>query len=219
MKIAVVGSGNMGAALAGIWSAGGHDVALSYSRDAAKLAAKASAAGARAASVAEAVAGADVVFVSVPWVAAFDAADQVNAALPAGGRPPVVSCVQALNADMSGLLVGTDDSASEQIARRLPDTPVAFALFPFAELLAAPDRSFEGTPGTVFHAADDELARKASEALADAASFASVYVGGLAASRSIEPFGLMLMGIAYGQGRGGQIGVQLLERAPAGAPA
>lgn len=219
MRIAVVGSGNMGSALSKIWTAAGHDVALSYSRSGESLQTKAQAVGARAAEVAAAVNDADVIFIAVPWALAFDAVDQVNAALSAGNRVPVVLSIQALTADMSGLQIGTTTSASETLAARLPGTPVAFALFPFADLLKTQDRRFDGIPGAVFFSADDELAQHAAEALIQAADLAAVYVGPLSTSRLIEPFGVMLMAIAYGQGLGGQIGVQFLQRAATPASA
>jgi predicted dinucleotide-binding enzyme len=67
VKIAVVGSGNMGGALGRLFAGAGHAVAFSYLRDAAKLRrlARASSSGARAASSpADAVSDSDIVLLA-----------------------------------------------------------------------------------------------------------------------------------------------------------
>ncbi len=69
MRIGIVGAGNIGTNCAVQFLAGGHEVMLSFSRDPASLSALADQLGAGCTSgqVAEAVAFADVVVLSVPW--------------------------------------------------------------------------------------------------------------------------------------------------------
>lgn len=64
--IGIIGSGNIGAALARLFTRAGHQVALANSRGPDSLAELARATGARAATVADAVQGADIVVVAVP---------------------------------------------------------------------------------------------------------------------------------------------------------
>jgi predicted dinucleotide-binding enzyme len=69
MCIAVLGSGNMGAALGRLFAAAGHGVTFSYSRDPAKLdrLARQNGPKARAAAPRDAVCDADVVLLAVHW--------------------------------------------------------------------------------------------------------------------------------------------------------
>lgn len=76
MKIGMIGVGKIGGVLTGRYAAAGHTVTISNSRGAQSLIDLASELGARAGAIAEAVDGADVVFISIP---------QMNIpALPAG---------------------------------------------------------------------------------------------------------------------------------------
>lgn len=67
MKIAVIGAGRIGANVARGLARAGHSLSLCFARDTAALTALAGELGAAATSPADAVAGADVVVVSVPW--------------------------------------------------------------------------------------------------------------------------------------------------------
>jgi predicted dinucleotide-binding enzyme len=69
MRIGILGSGNMGAALGHLFAAAGHMVTFSYSRDRAKLERLARRNGprARAASPSEAVRSAHAVLLAVHW--------------------------------------------------------------------------------------------------------------------------------------------------------
>ncbi|MYM28047.1 NAD(P)-binding domain-containing protein [Duganella sp. CY15W] len=68
-NIGIIGSGNIGAALTRLFTRAGHQVAVANSRGPASLQALASETGARAATVVDAVRGADVVVVTVPMAA------------------------------------------------------------------------------------------------------------------------------------------------------
>src|SRR5215510_12492371 len=104
MNIGIVGAGNMGVAMGRIWARGGHGVLFSFSKNAASLQAAADAAGpnARTGTPAQAAAFGDVVLLAVPWGA-------VDDALRAAGKlqdKVLLSCVNALKPDLSGLAVG-----------------------------------------------------------------------------------------------------------------
>jgi 8-hydroxy-5-deazaflavin:NADPH oxidoreductase len=78
MEIAIIGPGRIGGNIARRLAAAGHQLALSFSRDEAKLSALADQVGGRAATPAEAVAGAEVVVISVPWSAIPEALEQAG---------------------------------------------------------------------------------------------------------------------------------------------
>lgn len=66
MKIGMIGAGKIGGILAGRYAAGGHAVTIANSRGGNSLRDLASELGAQAGSIADAVDGADVVFVTIP---------------------------------------------------------------------------------------------------------------------------------------------------------
>jgi predicted dinucleotide-binding enzyme len=78
MEIAILGAGRIGGNIARQLAAAGHSVTLSFSRDADGLARRASDWGVRAAAPAAAVAGAEVVVLSVPWGTLPDALAQAG---------------------------------------------------------------------------------------------------------------------------------------------
>ncbi|HJY65209.1 MAG TPA: NAD(P)-binding domain-containing protein, partial [Streptosporangiaceae bacterium] len=84
MQIAILGAGRVGSAVGRLWHAAGHDLTFA-ARDAARTQALAAELGERAhaASVADAVAGAEVVLVAVPGPAVTDV---LQAAGPLDGR-------------------------------------------------------------------------------------------------------------------------------------
>jgi 8-hydroxy-5-deazaflavin:NADPH oxidoreductase len=67
MNIAVIGAGRIGGNIARRFALAGHEVTVTFARNAAALRALADEIGARVSSVPDAVAAADVVVISVPW--------------------------------------------------------------------------------------------------------------------------------------------------------
>jgi predicted dinucleotide-binding enzyme len=79
MRIAIVGPGRIGSNCARQFAKAGHDVVLTFSRDPAKLEqVAADVGGSAAADPAEAVAGAEVAVLSVPWRVVDEALEQVG---------------------------------------------------------------------------------------------------------------------------------------------
>src|SRR5215208_4216711 len=78
MRVAVIGAGRIGGNIARRLAAAGHELTLGFSRDAEALRGLAAEIGAVVAAPAEAVAGADVVVMSVPWAVLPEAIDQVG---------------------------------------------------------------------------------------------------------------------------------------------
>jgi hypothetical protein len=78
MDIAIIGAGRIGGGIARQLAVAGHRLTLSFARDAEALQARAEETGARVAAPADAVAGAEVVVISVPWSALPDALEQAG---------------------------------------------------------------------------------------------------------------------------------------------
>jgi predicted dinucleotide-binding enzyme len=205
MRIGIIGAGRLGTALAQSLLANGHDVMLGGGVSAEEAA---GGLGAAAGSNRDAVAFGEAVALAVPFAA-------IDSALEAAGPLDGVvlwSCVNALTPDLSGLAVGFDTSAAEEVAKRARGARVVSAIPPFAEALANGDLIYDnGLSPTVFVCGDDERAKALVEELVRDLGAHPVDAGPLAAARLIEPAMTLLVRLAYG-GLPRDIGLRLLER-------
>ena len=155
-----------------------------------------------------AVAFAEVVILAVPFPA-------IRAALrQAGPLEDVVlwSCVNAIRPDLSGLMIGFDTSAAEQVARHADRARVVAAIPPFAEALANGDLYYDsGLSPSVFVCGDDNSAKATVERLVSDLGAQPVDAGPLSAARFVEPAMMLLVNLAYG-GLPRDLGLRLLER-------
>ena len=115
MKIGVIGAGNIGGNVARQAVKGGHEVMLSFSRDASTLAQRASELGDLASTgvPAEAVQFADVVVFSVPW-------DVIPQALEQAGDLSGKVVVDTTNQFGSGEMPGPGQTAASFNSQRMP---------------------------------------------------------------------------------------------------
>jgi len=182
VNIAIIGTGNVGAALGGSLSRAGHGVTF-YSRDEKKTEDVANLSSASVAdSPIHAVENADVIILAVPYAAAADIAREIATA--AEGKV-VIDATNPLKADMTGVSTTSGASAAEEIAHELQSAHVAKAFNTvFAGIQADPSSSGI-TPDALF-AADDDEARVAVAQLAQSIGFRPVCVGPLAAARELE---------------------------------
>lgn len=179
MRIAIIGSGNVGSGLAAAATTAGHDVTVvaAHPENAEKVA---EAVGATAAvTPAEAAKGADVVVLAVPAGAAAEVVGQLGAA-----EVVVVDATNPLNDTFSDLTtVGT--SNAEQLADIAPRAKVVKALN--TVLASRLGNSGEGgQPLDGFYAGDDESAKATVAQLITSLGFRPVDVGGLRMARSLE---------------------------------
>jgi predicted dinucleotide-binding enzyme len=209
MRIAVLGSGNMGAALGRRFAAAGHAVAFSYSRDPAKLERLARQSGprARAASLAEAARDADVLLLAVHW-------SRVSPVLRGAGSVRgkiLIDCTNPMTAADDALAVGHRVSGGELVARRAPGARVvkAFNTVP-AELLRAGAGVLPEQPA-VCYCGDDAAAKRVVARLIRQIGFDPVDCGALAVARYLEPLALLIGELAYNQGRRPEVGVRILR--------
>jgi predicted dinucleotide-binding enzyme len=210
MRIGIIGSGSMGSALGKLWAQQGHRVMFSYSRDRSKLEAIAAEAGANAqvGSPSEAVEFGEVVLFVVPWKVVSDALAQAGSL---AGKV-VISCVNPLKGDFSGLEVGTSTSGAEEIAKQIPDAKVVEVLFPFAEILQSGSLQFGNEAATQFYCGDDAEAKEIVASLISQLGLNPVDAGSLTNARYLEPLGMLLVQLAYVEGMGTAIGLKLLQQ-------
>jgi 8-hydroxy-5-deazaflavin:NADPH oxidoreductase len=205
MRIAIIGAGALGTAIARGLIESGHEIVFGGGASAHEAAARL---GAAASSNAQAAAHADVVALAVPF-SAIDAALAQTGSLDGA---VLWSCVNALKPDLSGLAVGFDTSAAEEVASRAPGARVVSGIPPFAEALANGDLAYDGgLAPSVFICGDDDQAKAVVELLVLDLGAHPVDAGPLAAARLVEPAMMLLVRIAYA-GVPRDVGLRLLER-------
>jgi 8-hydroxy-5-deazaflavin:NADPH oxidoreductase len=195
MNTAIIGLGNMGKGLAKRLA--GQTELTVASRDAA--AATAFAKGlknVKSASVGDAVAGADIVILALPFAAALEAA-----AMPALKGKIVVDISNPVKPDFSGLSIGHTTSAAEEIQASAKGAHVVKAFNTiFASLFEGSAASTKNIP--VFLAGNDAAAVEAVADLVSKAGFASDKTGALDAAKLLELLGMLNIRLGYGLGRG-----------------
>ena len=210
MKIGIIGTGNVGGTLGKAWAAKGHEIVFGV-RDprAAKVqdAIKATGGKARAASVKEATAQAEVVVLATPWGATQDA---IKAAGNLGGKI-VIDATNPLKSDLSGLALGHTTSAGEEVARWAPGAKVVKAFNTIgAQHMANP--RFGAESASMFICGDDAAAKKTVATLAEALGFEPVDAGPLTQARLLEPLAMLWISMAYAYGHSVNIAFRLLRR-------
>jgi predicted dinucleotide-binding enzyme len=190
VRIGILGSGQVGRALARGWTAHGHDVRIGTRQDAVEDLA--------VGRPAEVVAHADLVVLAVQGTAAVDLVASLAAELD--GRV----LVDATNPLQSGdrgptLFVGTTDSLGEQVQRAAPGARVVKAYNTVGNGLMV-DPQVAGGPPTMFVAGDDAEAKDLVAGLLRGTGWEVADLGGIAASRWLEA--MCMAWVAYGATHG-----------------
>jgi 8-hydroxy-5-deazaflavin:NADPH oxidoreductase len=206
MNVAIIGSGNVGGALTTSIQRAGHSVTVT-SRDGSSAGSLAQASGALAvSSTREAVEGADLVVLAVPYTAV---PDVLSAAGNALAGKVVVDATNPLKPDYSGLATN-GISGAEEIQRLAPRARVVKA---FNTQLAArqADPSVAGglrVDGYV--AADDAEAKEQVLGLAEAIGFNPVDAGGLGMAKYLEAMAFLNIALNASHGWSWQAGWKLV---------
>ncbi len=210
MRIAIIGVGNVGSTLGKGWAAKGHQIIYGVRNPGdgkAEAAVKATGGKARAATVKDAASAADVVVLAVPWGAAREVVKQAG---DLTGKI-VVDATNPLRPDMSGLVLGHNTSAGEEVARWAEGAKVVKAFNTTgAQNMANPQ--FGGQSASMFLCGDDAAAKKAVASLAEALGFEPVDAGPLTQARHLEPLAMLWITMAYAHGHGPNIAFKLLRR-------
>lgn len=190
-KIGIIGSGNVGSALARGLTRAGHDVrTVGKDQDA----------------IHDSAGWAELVLLAVP----FGALDAVIKA--AGERLEgkiVVDVTNSLDADMN-LAVGFTTSGAEELQKKLRKSRVVKAFNTvFAQHMDSGKLGDQRL--TAFVAGDDEPSRKQVIELARTIGFDPVDAGPLKNARLIEPLAYLNIQLGYVLGMGTQIGFKLLH--------
>jgi hypothetical protein len=191
MKVAIIGAGNVGTALATSIARAGHDVIVT-SRDPEDAATAATASGARVgASSAAAAAEADVVIPAVSFRDVSEVATEIAA--PAAGKP-VVDVTNRIGFGADGPDIDTTSSNAEELAQLLPKSPVVKA---FNTLFASKqvDPFTDGVQLDGFVAGDDNSAKAKVLELVRSIGLRPVDVGPLVRARQLEALAFLNMAL------------------------
>jgi NADPH-dependent F420 reductase len=186
MQIAIIGSGNVGRALAGSFTRAGHDVTLTASNPDHARDAAAQSGGRAAASNRDAAAAAELVVLAVHQPAVDGVLAELGDAL--AGKVVVDVTNRVDPANPGSTMDGT--SAAEQIQARAPGARVVKA-FNTAFASRQADPVVDGIALDAFIAGDDDQAKQAVAELAGAIGFRPIDAGPLVMARALEAMALL----------------------------
>lgn len=200
MRVAIIGSGNVGGAIARGLKGKGHTVILG-ARDplAADVAVLAAETDSSVALPAEAAGRADVIVLALPWAAAEMAVKAL------GGLPGkiVIDCMNPLGmvGGALGLTVGHTTSGGEIVQSWLPEAKVVKTLNQVGAEIMAKNGQLPHRP-VMFMAGDDTSAKEAAAVLLRDLGFEALDAGGITKSRILEPFAMVWINQALLRGKG-----------------
>lgn len=198
MRIAIIGAGNVGSAIARGLQGKGHDLRLGV-RDPAGSASLAKALGANVATPKDAAQWAEVVVLALPWAVA----EAAVAALGDLTGKIVIDCMNPIGRTAAGmgLVLGHDTSGGEVVQHWLPGARVVKTLNQVgAEVMA--DTSGFIHPPVMFMAAEDAAAKAQVAILLADLGFDALDAGGIAMARLLEPMAMVWINQAIFRGKG-----------------
>jgi predicted dinucleotide-binding enzyme len=210
LKIAILGTGGVGAALGSRWGAAGHLVTYGSRAPASEKVQQLIARSGQNASAKEqreAVVGADVILFAVPWPVARETLETLG---DLRGRT-LIDCTNPLLSDMSGIELGHVISAGEQIAAWSPGANVVKA-FNSASVKVMLDPQFGEHRATMFYCGDDAPAKLTVRQLIEDIGFDPVDAGSLTSSRYLEPLAMLYIHLAFRQGFGSNCAFKIMKR-------
>lgn len=215
MKITLIGSGRVGAALAGRLVQSGHDVVLAQTREGSDSvqAALTRWPALRAAPLAEAVAHAEVVFLATPYAANEGVIAPLASAL--AGKV-LVDCTNPVG---PGLTHGlrSERSGSEAVQALAPEAKVvkAFSIYGYENLEDSAYPGYDTRPAMLY-CGDDAAAKAHVGALITDCGFAPLDVGGLVQALHLEHMTLLWVRMVRAYGRSPGLVWGVMERPRAG---
>ncbi|MEM8984179.1 MAG: NADPH-dependent F420 reductase [Pseudomonadota bacterium] len=211
MKLAILGVGNVGGALARGWRRTGHQVFLGVRNPAKReVVALAEQIGATVGTVQEAAEAATVIVLTVPW-------GSVDAAIAEAGDldgKVLIDCTNPIEMvdGQLGLTIGHSSSGGEHVAKRASTARVVKTLNQAAAELLAENDELEGRP-VMFVAGDDDAAKDTAKTLVRELGFDVHDAGDIRASRLLEPLGMLWLNQAVYRNTGRNWAFGMVRRA------
>jgi NADPH-dependent F420 reductase len=197
MKIAVLGTGQVGGALGRRWAGQGHQVIYGVrdtDSDEVRTVVEASGPNASVGSVVEAAAAAEVVVLGIPWNVTREVLEAIG---DFEGRI-LVDCINPVNAAFNGLEMDNSTSAAELVAQWAPTARVVKA-FNTVSAASMEDPLYGGQQASMFYCGDDEASKKVLHELTEELGLEPVDAGPLKNARYLEPLAWLYIHLAvYG---------------------
>jgi predicted dinucleotide-binding enzyme len=200
MKIAILGTGNVGGALARVWTRKGHEV-LFGTREPQSVKVQDLVANlgkrAKADTPERAAQAAEVVVLATPWSAARETIESCG---KLAGKL-LIDCTNPLAPDLSGLSIGGSTSGGEQVAQWTGGAPVFKAFNTTGAENMARAAEFAQKP-VMFYCGNDNAWRPTVAKLVEDLGFEAVDAGHLSGARWLEPLAMLWIHSAYKGGLG-----------------
>jgi 8-hydroxy-5-deazaflavin:NADPH oxidoreductase len=211
MKIAILGTGNVGGALARAWTKKGHEIVFGTREPqsvkvqdlVANLGKRAS-----AASPERAAQSCELVVLATPWPAAQESLQSCG---KLAGKL-VIDCTNPLASDLSGLSIGGNTSGGEQVAKWSGGAPVFKSFNTTGAENMAKAADFATKP-VMFYCGNDDAWRPTVVKLVEDAGFEAVDAGHLSSARWLEPLAMLWIHSAYKAGLGTDWAFAIARRA------
>ena len=201
MKIAIIGTGNVGKSLGEALSKGNEVIYGSRKPEEAK----AKLSGANVATIEEASKGAELIILAVPYHSAKEAIHEMKN----NEKDKILIDVSNPMDEHMRWAKGFNESAAEEISKHAKGAKVVKAFNTiFAENMKTGQLGAEKL--TTFIAGDDEGAKAKVMELARGIGMEPVDVGMLEKARYIEPVGMLMIELGYGKKMGTGIGMKLV---------
>lgn len=204
-RIAIVGTGNIGGALARLWTEAGHQVSVATREGST---AKEILPGVSSGPAKVIASKADLILLAVPWAAA----KQALASCGDISGKTLVDCTNPVLATLDGLELGTTTSAAEQLQQLAPQARVVKAFNTIGAPLLG-NATFDGLQADGYYCGDDAAAKSAVAPLIAAAGLRPFDAGPLLNARYLEAMAMLWIDLALKRGRGPTFGFRTLERA------
>ena len=199
MKIAILGTGNVGGALARVWTRKGHEIVFG-TREPQSVKVQDLVANlgkrARADTPERAAQGCEAVVLATPWPAA---QETVQSCGKLAGKL-LIDCTNPLAPDLSGLALGGNTSGGEQVAQ-WSGAPVFKAFNTTGAENMHRAAEFASKP-VMFYCGNDDAWRPTVAKLVEDAGFEAVDAGKLSSARWLEPLAMLWIHSAYKAGLG-----------------
>jgi 8-hydroxy-5-deazaflavin:NADPH oxidoreductase len=202
--IAIVGTGNIGGALARLWSKAGYTVSVAVRESSAANKIP----GVNSGAAREIASAAEIVVLAVPWLAVKDALASCG---DLNGKV-VVDCTNPVLADLEGLEFGGTTSAAEKLQQLAPRAHIVKAFNTIGAPLLG-NATFDGLEADGYYCGDDDAAKAAVDPLIAATGLRPFDAGPLRNARYLEAMAMLWIDLAVKRGRGPTFGFRTLERA------
>ena len=206
MKIAIIGTGNVGTALGSNWKKSNHEIIYGSRspQDEKNIELEKFA---QVLTLSQAAMLGDVIVLATPRQSTEEASNEMGSTLDA---KIVIDATNPLKPDLSGLLLYGDNSGGEQIAKWASKSKVVKALnSAFAKVMEQPE--INGVKSMMLIAGDDLSVLHTVAELVDDLGFQSQKMNGIRNSRLLEMVGLTLITLGYKEGLGYEIGLSILK--------